>query len=82
MEAIPNSLFEENIDLNCSNAETNRANQSQTTMTVHVGIESMNDITMDPEDNSVVTVTGKFKHLGVNTSSNISKDSGCMVKFT
>ena len=76
MEAIPNSLFEENMDLNCSNAETNRANQSQTTMTVHVGIESMNDITMDPEDNSVVTVTGRFKHLGINTSANISKDSG------
>ena len=76
MEAIPNSLFEENIDLNCSNAETNRTNQSQTTMTVHVGIESMNDITMDPEDNSVVTVKGKFKHLGVNTTANISKDSG------
>ena len=45
-------------------------------MTVHVGIESMNDITMDPEDNSVVTVTGRFKHLGINTSANISKDSG------
>ena len=75
MEAIPNSLFEENIDLNCSNAETSWSNQSQTTMTVHVGIESMNDITMDPKDNSVVTVKGKFKHLGVNISANISKDS-------
>ena len=68
MKAIPNSLFEEHGNLNCSSNVEEIGYESQTSMTVHVKIESTDDITYDETDNSIVTVKGRFKHINLNTN--------------
>ena len=66
MKAVPNSLFEEN--LNCSTLSEEVPYQSQTSVTVHIKVDNIDDIMYDDEDNSIVHVKGRFKHIDVNTN--------------
>ena len=80
MKAIPNSLFEEN--LNCSNLPEQVPYQSQTSVTVHIKIESMKDIIVDEDDNSIVHVKGRFKHIESNTNRKILDSKECNLQTT
>ena len=80
MKAIPNSLFEEN--LNCSNLSEQVPYQSQTSITVHVKIESMKDIIYDEADNSIVHVKGRFKHIESNSNRKILDSKECNLHTT
>ena len=82
MKAIPNSLFEENENLNCSTLSGGVRFQSQTSMTVHVKIESMEDILCDEDDNSIIHVKGRLKHIDTNTNRKLLQSDGGNLQTT
>ena len=82
MKAIPNSLFEENENLNCSTLSGGVTFQSQTSMTVHVKIDSEEDILYNEEDNSIIHVKGRLKHIDVNTNRKLLQSNGGNLQTT
>ena len=73
-------LHKEN--LNCSNLSEQVPYQSQTSVTVHIKIESMKDIIVDEDDNSIVHVKGRFKHIESNANRKILDSKECNLQTT
>lgn len=73
MTSIPNSLYEEYMDHSCSIRDFQHQH-SQTSITVHVKIKGIEDISYQYEDekgDSIVVVKGRFKKINTNSNRKI-----------